>query len=382
MKHPHSTYIHTIFLGLFSHIKAFHKSHAEKWGQQKAANDLLRQQHTSSTRKKQKKNDGTKQPTLGGVDGSLQIRKYSDCEVQKRYDAARVMFCARTMISFNAMEHDHLLVEALLPKTHSKVVKKSCRTIARHTTQMANKLRREMLSLILTAKATNQSFAFSSDMYKSRSLFSLISLTVHFLSPSYELVKLVVYADYFGARRHTADNILFSLNTMMTALGLDGEDISRYIILDNAANNKRAMFLGTDIYETIWCCCHTIQLAIKDALKVKLGQVSVGKVLDKCRNIATLVKRSESSRDSLKGACKAVVPEVSFIMPIKPMAVHWNSTDNNVASILHLEKPLRYLDYHDEDTWSEVVPGAREFEVAAAVHKCLEPLKIATKGWE
>ena len=41
-------------------------------------------------------------------------------------------------------------------------------------------------------------------------------------------------------------------------------------------------------------CCHTIQLAIKDALKVKLGQVSVGKVLDKCRNIATLVKRSES----------------------------------------------------------------------------------------
>ena len=85
------------------------------------------------------------------------------------------------------------------------------------------------------------------------------------------------------------------------------------------------MLLGTDIFETIWwCCCHTIQLCIKDALKVKLGQVSLGKVLDKCWKIATLINRSESSREEV--ACKPEMPEVSFVMPIRPIAVLWNSS--------------------------------------------------------
>ena len=66
-----------------------------------------------------------------------------------------------------------------------------------------------------------------------------------------------------------------------------------------AVENNRGQVIGVvlekynNIFESVFFC-HTIQLAIKDALKVKLGQVSVAKDLDKCRNIATLVKRSES----------------------------------------------------------------------------------------
>ena len=68
---------------------------------------------------------------------------------------------------------------------------------------------------------------------------------------------------HFGENRHTGTNILFSLQSMMTECGLDGDNISRYIVLDNASNNKRAMNLGSDKFEVVWCVIHTLQLAIK-----------------------------------------------------------------------------------------------------------------------
>ena len=106
-------------------------------------------------------------------------------------------------------------------------------------------------------------------MYKSRSNTSVISLTVHFRTPDNLIHKLAAYAEYFGPRRHTGANIVFSLRPFMEELGLDGDDIEQYILLDNAANNIRAMRMGTGMFQVVWCCIHTLQLAIKDAFKVR-----------------------------------------------------------------------------------------------------------------
>ena len=59
----------------------------------------------------------------------------------------------------------------------------------------------------------------------------------------------------------------------MIELGLDGEEYERYILLDNASNNVRAMALGTDMFKVVWCCIHTLQLAIKSAFKVRLKEL-------------------------------------------------------------------------------------------------------------
>ena len=126
-----------------------------------------------------------------------------------------------------------------------------------------------VLSLILTAKKNNQSFSFSSDMYRSKNNSSVISLTVHFKTPDNKMFKVTAYAEYFGPRHHTGANIDFSLRAFMTELSLDGPEIRRYIILDNAANNVKAMRLGTNLFDVIWCVIHTLQLSIKDALKVR-----------------------------------------------------------------------------------------------------------------
>ena len=222
-------------------------------------------------RKKHKKNDdGTMQQKLvSGNQGVLQIEPRNDAAAQKRFDEARVMFCAMTMTPFNALKHDRLYVEALCPKTHHRIKIKTPATISNHTAKKADEIRRDVFSIIKTAKKHNRSFAFSSDMYKSRSNTSVIALTVHFRTPDNQIFKLAAYAEYFGPRRHTGANIVFSLRAFMVELGLDGDDIERYILLDNAANNVRAMRLGTDMFKVVWCCIHTLQLAIKDAFKVR-----------------------------------------------------------------------------------------------------------------
>ena len=60
-----------------------------------------------------------------------------------------------------------------------------------------------------------------------------------------KLVKLVPFVGYFGRKKHTGDNIRLQLESFLTELGLDSSSYTRYMVLDNAANNRRAM-LDTD----------------------------------------------------------------------------------------------------------------------------------------
>ena len=151
--------------------------------------------------------------------------------------------------------------------------------------------------------------------------------------------------------------------------------------MDNAANNKRCVTLFEGDHTVMWCAIHTLQLCIKDAFKIKVGHIRVSKVLKKCKDVSNLVRRAEARRDELKEAC--AVTETRFIMPVKPGKTRWNSIEGNVNSCLIIQPALTHLHVYDRsNTWSETVPSVREFDVVGAVHKCLQPLKIATKTWE
>ena len=103
--------------------------------------------------------------------------------------------------------------------------------------------------------------------------------------------------------------------------------------------------------------------------------------MDKCHDVSSLVRRSEPNKDALKSACR--VTDTDFAIPRKPLNVRWNAVYDNVKSVIRIQDPLQLLSSKDDgDTWSETVPSQREFEVAKAVTKCLEPLKITTKVWE
>ena len=85
---------------------------------------------------------------------------------------------------------------------------------------------------------------FSTDMYSSLNQYFIISLTIHFLDQNLNLWKFVLYEEYFGKGRwHTGRNILFALETMFREARLDGDNIHRFILMDNASNNKRCVTL-------------------------------------------------------------------------------------------------------------------------------------------
>ena len=88
--------------------------------------------------------------------------------------------------------------------------------MSNHSRKLASEMRRDLLSIMLTVLEDGiKTFAFTSDMYKSRNLFSIYGLTVHFMDKNFELRKFVLAADYFGARRHGGQNILIALNALL-----------------------------------------------------------------------------------------------------------------------------------------------------------------------
>ena len=254
-------------------MQALHHQMAQKWREVRDANDIKKLKLKRERNKKraqeasartQRQSKLAKQDTEHGGDKVMRLEQpRKDVNLQKRYDAARVLFCSKTFTSFRAMQYDEILVQALLPNSYKRVVNKSRVSISRHTGEKADMIRRDMLSILLSAKEYTKSFAFTSDMSKTNNLYSLISLTVHFIAPDGELIMLNLHSDYFGEHRHTGTNILFCLQSMMHECGLDDDSIGRYIVLDNASNNKRAMNLGSDKYDVVWCVIHTLQLAIK-----------------------------------------------------------------------------------------------------------------------
>ena len=366
--------------GVEGHLQSNHKTYYEKYIEQKAKVIELRAQN-----KRGEKTDGSRQQKLVfGENKTLKLDVREDPELQKRYDEARVLFSAMTFTAFNALKSDEIYVKALLPKTYKKVKNKSVSTMSRHTDQMADDIRRNLMSIIQSELETKEhnTFGFSTDMYSSLNQYSIIALTMHFSDKNLVPWKFVLYAEYFGyGRRHTGQNIQFALETMFKEAGLDGANVHRFILMDNAANNKRCVTLFEGDHTVIWCAIHTLQLCIKDAFRIKVGHIRVSKVLKKCKDVSNLVRRAEARRDELKEACS--VTETRFIMPVKPGKTRWNSIEGNVNSCLVIQPALTHLHAYDRlNTWSETVPNVREFDVASAVHKCLQPLKIATKTWE
>ena len=214
--------------------------------------------------------------------------------------------------------------------------------MSRHSSELADNLRKEIMSIILSAWKDNTAFSFTSDMYRSKNLLLFMGLMVHFLDKDFNLRKFVLHADYFGERRHTAEIILMAVNTFMKEASLDGPDVTFIILLDNASNNKQAMSLGAGDYSSLWCAIHTLQLSIKEASKIKLGQVRVWKVVAQCKAVSALVRRSESNKDALKQAC--IRPDINLILPSKPGVTRWNAMEANIHSCLHLQPALSFYD--------------------------------------
>lgn len=372
--------------GMQYHLFNKHKNLKSKIEEQKAAHDEKKKQNQKERAEKQiKKEDSMKQQKLvpSGDGRSLAVEPRHDPQMQRRLDQAVVHFAAMTGISFNALskENIEILIKAFFPKSAPKVHGRHRSTISRHTTLEADKVRRDILSIILSAKDDCSSFSFTSDMWRNLSLDSFISLSQHFITNDGTLIKLIPYCEYFGKRKHTGMNIKISLDDMMRGLQLDDEKFEKIVVLDNAANNKCCIRLSPNLIGH-WCANHSLALAVSATMKEEVMSIPVKRVNKKCKEISKFVRSSELRNNELRVACKK--KDIKYKLPKKQMPVRWNSQEANISSVVGLRHALQFLMFNTAEGWDEekICLTVQEFKLAESMVKVLAPAKFATKQWE
>ena len=97
---------------MIGHIEALHHQMAQKWREIKDVNDIKKEKMRRERNKKraqeasartQRQSKLAKQDTEPGGDKVMRLEQRNDVNLQKRYDAARVLICAKTFTSFRAM---------------------------------------------------------------------------------------------------------------------------------------------------------------------------------------------------------------------------------------------------------------------------------------
>ena len=225
--------------------------------------------------------------------------------------------------------------------------------------------------------------AFTSDIWSNRTSDSFMSLTSHMITEDMELVHFTPFVSYMDGKRHTGEAIGLKFENFMRKLSLDGPNVQRFVVMDNAAPNKRAVRLAGNFLKSHWCVCHTLALVVTDLFKASANHTRIKRVLQKCQGVAVLVHRSEQNKIALKDACEFT--DTPYKLPVLANKTRWNSADENVESNLKLEKPLRHLSDTDTsaaEVWRSKVLSPLEYNSARGMHMALNPIKKATKLFE
>jgi len=363
--------------GLFTHIQSHHQEEYKQLSRQKEENEVKR----SEKSRKRKLSDGHTQLKLfSNNNNKIVVDHRLDPQLQSRWDAAVVEYVYEAGVSFEACQKLDILLRSIWPTGKLRVTVKNARTVARHVSEKSTSLKVDVYSLIKAASVNIKAFAFTTDLWRSRSLDSYMALTCHYINEEFQLVKLVPFIQYFGENRHTGKNLQLMMDQFMEVLGLNHDEFLKFVVCDNASNNVVMIRLTDGILE-YYCAIHTMALCVKDIFLLEILTIKVQTCMEKCKELAKFVRRSEHNRNDLRAACKK--KEIGFILPKKPVETRWNSKEANVVSILKLMPALQHLASHDDTLeWTERVPNAAEVKVLESLVEILTQIKITTKKWE
>ena len=170
---------------------------------------------------------------------------------------------------------------------------------------------------------------------------------------------------------------------MVEALGLANPKLSKYVVNDNARNQKLAVKMSAYL-EQYLCDNHTMQLGVRDAMK-EVNVSSQGKsssganmsdVLKKCQNLGAYLHRSHIGVQELKKACQD--KNICYIKIVLPNDTRWNSQFRNLVSVVRL---VREGDNFSED-WLDKVLTVSKFKLAERASLLLAWIEDLTKVWE
>lgn len=217
------------------------------------------------------------------------------------------------------------------------------------------------------------SVCLTTDCWTSRTTCSFMAVTCHFIE-NYKMTSCLLDCFEF-TDRHTAENLAEEL--VRVAKEWQVEDKVVCCVSDNAANITKAIKILKWTHHP--CLAHTLNLMIRDALKV------VKPTVDKVKAVVEFFHKSTVATQRLKSTqCQMGMPE---LRPKQECATRWNSTfymlkriletkDAIISTLALINAPVDALCQEEWELVKEVCTVLQPFEevtVEISADRYLEP---------
>ena len=339
---------------MINHLKSKHKDIMEKYENSRKRPAASPTPSTS------------KQPKLN------QFIPQNDTALNTAFDDAMVDFLAESGVAFRVAGLPSF--KKLISIANKRVKVKHPMTYNRMVKVKADNIKKDLVHILNVAKADFTCVGFTTDLWTSRSGSPFMSLTVHFITKDWKLYRFTPYVAPFPAR-HTGKNISLSLDAMVEELGLSDGHWELFAVNDNAANVKLAIKLSQFLSQYL-CDIHTLELAVKDCFKNTPGMSSVVK---KCKGIGKFTHQSTEATKMLRK--EAIKGNIVFKKVINPPNTRWSGHFDNLASVLHLKKPLTNL-MATHDDWADHELTASDWKLVEGSVELLKPVRDTVKALE
>ena len=198
---------------------------------------------------------------------------------------------------------------------------------------------------------------------------SLLNLTAHWLTDSFERKSAVLHAQSFPGSR-TGENIAKIFDAMFKEWSIEKEQV-HLIVRDNAANMVKAMKDGG--YADLGCFTHTLQLIVHEGV---LPQRLVKDTVAVCRKIAGHFKHSPLAYSKLKDIQRSLSLPLHHFKHDEP--TRWNST---LYMLMGVQEQKMALGAYSSDPSHNITQlTANQLDIVSKTILALDPIEQITKS--
>ena len=214
-----------------------------------------------------------------------------------------------------------------------------------------------------------QSVGLTTDHWTSRAMDSYLGVTVHFITQDWELKKRVLQVRQVK-ERHTGNNVASDLKAVTTEWNLDSKVTG--VTTDNTSNMVAALVLLP--WPRMPCFAHTLQLAVKDGLKVQ----AVADILTRCKKIVGHFKPSLVASAALEETQKRLgLPKKKLVQEVP---TRWNSSYTMLSCLVEQQVAVSaVLAESSKTTDRDLILSSAEIAAMECAISVLQPLAQATE---
>ena len=313
------------------------------------------------------------QPTLSSV-----VMRKNPYEVghpkQAQFDKNVISMIVNNSLPFTIASSKHF--KKLVADLDPRIRVRKRQTYSKYIKQMEQPLKNKIRELV---KTNSRGYvAVTSDLWDDKKQNSFCSLTAHYVNKEFQLERVTPAIRYFGAARHTSENLADVLTEEIRNIIEKDNDPVVFLVTDSAnpmVKMRRMLCERGVVDQEFGCAIHKLQNCIKKAFT---ETESADKVMKKAKKLSKHIRKSTLADNRLKKACKKTGHK--YLRMKSCVEVRWNAQAECLERLLYHRECLDEMDRQGElDNASASVLSRKQWRLLEELMKVLKPLKTATK---